>query len=87
MLQLFDSWLVGRKSSERARGRTQSNSLRRLYRHQVERYLQALTSIQDRMGELNDLFVAPAREQALVAEPGPGSHCVGSRLASCKYAL
>jgi len=38
-----------------------------LRRRQVERYQSALTSIQDRMGELNDCFVARARYQALVA--------------------
>jgi len=32
-----------------------------LRRRQVERYLAALSAIQDRMGELNDLFVARAR--------------------------
>lgn len=38
-----------------------------LRRRQVERYLAALASIQDRMGELNDLFVARGRYQSLVA--------------------
>jgi triphosphatase len=38
-----------------------------LRRRDVERYLKPLTSIQDRMGELNDLFVARTRYQALVA--------------------
>lgn len=32
----------------------------------VERYLNALAAIQDRMGELNDLFVARAKYEALV---------------------
>jgi inorganic triphosphatase YgiF len=36
-----------------------------LRRRQVERYLEALAAIQDRMGALNDLFVARARYQAL----------------------
>jgi CHAD domain-containing protein len=34
---------------------------------QLKRYLDALAVIQDRMGELNDLFVARARYQAIVA--------------------
>jgi hypothetical protein len=38
-----------------------------LRRRQVERYLNALAVIQDRMGEFNDLFVARARYQSLVA--------------------
>ena len=38
-----------------------------LRRRKVERYLSALTAIQDRMGELNDLFVARDRYQSLVA--------------------
>lgn len=38
-----------------------------LRRRQVQRYLDALTVIQDRMGELNDCFVARDRYQALVA--------------------
>jgi inorganic triphosphatase YgiF len=38
-----------------------------LRRRDVERYLKSLASIQDRMGELNDLLVARARYQALVA--------------------
>ncbi len=38
-----------------------------LRRRQVERYLRALSAIQDRMGALNDLFVARARYQTLVA--------------------
>lgn len=38
-----------------------------LRRRKVERYLTALAAIQDRMGELNDLFVARARYQSLVA--------------------
>jgi len=37
-----------------------------LKRRQAERYLNALTAFQDRMGELNDLFVARARYQSLV---------------------
>ncbi len=36
-----------------------------LRRRQVERYLEALAAIQDRMGALNDLFVARTRYQAL----------------------
>ncbi len=40
-----------------------------LRRRRVERYLEALTAIQDRMGELNDLFVARARHQAMSADP------------------
>lgn len=41
-----------------------------LRRRKVERYLTALTAIQDRMGELNDLFVARDRYQSLVvSEP------------------
>jgi CHAD domain-containing protein len=38
-----------------------------LRRRDVERYLKSLASIQDRMGELNDLFVARDRYQALVS--------------------
>jgi CHAD domain-containing protein len=38
-----------------------------LRRRQVERYLSVLAVIQDRMGALNDLFVARVRYQALVA--------------------
>jgi CHAD domain-containing protein len=38
-----------------------------LRRRQVERYLGALAAIQDRMGTLNDLLVARARFQPLVA--------------------
>lgn len=38
-----------------------------LRRRKVERYLTVLTAFQDRMGELNDLFVARARYQSLVA--------------------
>ena len=38
-----------------------------LRRRRLERYLQALAAIQDRMGELNDLFGARGRYQALVA--------------------
>lgn len=38
-----------------------------LRRRDVDRYLKTLTSIQDRMGELNDLFVARTRYQALIA--------------------
>ena len=38
-----------------------------LRRRQTERYLEPLTAIQDRMGELNDLFVARGRYEALVA--------------------
>ena len=38
-----------------------------LRRRKIERYLTALTAIQDRMGELNDLFVARTRYQSLVA--------------------
>ncbi|WP_234413737.1 CHAD domain-containing protein [Ideonella sp. A 288] len=41
-----------------------------LRRRAVDRYLIALADLQERMGELNDLFVARARYQALVgAEP------------------
>ena len=40
-----------------------------LRRRKVERYLAALTAIQERMGELNDLFVARARHQCLMADP------------------
>ena len=36
-----------------------------LRRRQVERYLNTLTVIQDRMGELNDLYVARARYQSM----------------------
>ena len=36
-----------------------------LRRRQIERYLEALAAIQDRMGALNDLFVAQARYQSL----------------------
>jgi triphosphatase len=36
-----------------------------LRRRQVERYIGALGAIQDRMGALNDLFVARARYQTL----------------------
>lgn len=43
-----------------------------LRRRKVERYLAALTTIQDRMGELNDLFVARARYQSL-AESDPAA--------------
>lgn len=38
-----------------------------LRRRKIERYLKALAVIQDRMGELNDLFVARDRYQPLVA--------------------
>jgi inorganic triphosphatase YgiF len=38
-----------------------------LRRRDVERYLKPLASVQDRMGELNDLFVARTRYQGLVA--------------------
>ncbi len=38
-----------------------------LPRHQVDRYMKPLAILQDRMGELNDLSVAKARYQALVA--------------------
>jgi triphosphatase len=38
-----------------------------LKRGKAERYLKVLTAFQDRMGELNDLFVARARYQSLVA--------------------
>jgi len=38
-----------------------------LRRRSIERYLKPLAAIQDRMGELNDLFVARASYQALVA--------------------
>jgi hypothetical protein len=37
-----------------------------LRRRDVERYLERLMSIQERMGEMNDLFVARTRYQALV---------------------
>jgi hypothetical protein len=37
-----------------------------LRRRKVERYLKALATIQERMGELNDLFVARAQYQPLV---------------------
>ena len=41
-----------------------------LRRRKVERYLTAVAAIQERMGELNDLFVARARYQSLVeSEP------------------
>lgn len=41
-----------------------------LRRRDVERYLKPLQSIQDRMGELNDLFVARTRYQAMLpAQP------------------
>jgi triphosphatase len=40
-----------------------------LHHQKVERYLKALTVIQDRIGELNDLFVARAKYQALTANP------------------
>ena len=40
-----------------------------LRRRRVERYLEALTAIQERMGELNDLFVARAQHQALMTDP------------------
>jgi CHAD domain-containing protein len=43
-----------------------------LRRRRVERYLNALAAIQDRMGELNDLFVARARYQSL-AVPDPAA--------------
>lgn len=38
-----------------------------LKRRKAERYLNALAAFQDRMGELNDLFMARARYQSLVA--------------------
>lgn len=38
-----------------------------LRRREVERYLEHLAAIQDRMGALNDLFVARARYQAMAA--------------------
>lgn len=37
-----------------------------LQRRSTERYLKSLAALQDRMGELNDLFVARARYQSLV---------------------
>ena len=37
-----------------------------LRRRKTKRYLNALAAIQDRMGELNDLFVARARYQTVV---------------------
>jgi CHAD domain-containing protein len=37
-----------------------------LRRRKVDRYLSAVVAIQDRMGELNDLFVARAQYQSLV---------------------
>ncbi len=37
-----------------------------LTRRSVDRYLKALAAVQDRMGELNDLFVARANYQAIV---------------------
>ena len=40
-----------------------------LRRRKVERYLDALTAIQERMGELNDLFVARAQHQTLMTDP------------------
>jgi CHAD domain-containing protein len=41
-----------------------------LRRKSVERYLEPLMRVQERMGELNDLFVARARYQSLVeSEP------------------
>ena len=40
-----------------------------LRRRKAERYLEALAAIQDRMGELNDLFVARAQHQTLMADP------------------
>jgi triphosphatase len=43
-----------------------------LRRRKVERYLKPLTAIQERMGELNDLFVARTRYQSLVA-PDPAA--------------
>lgn len=48
-----------------------------LRRHQVERYLRALSVIQDRMGELNDLFVARGRYQTLVASDAAAWFAVG----------
>lgn len=38
-----------------------------LHRRSVEKYLKPLALVQDRMGELNDLFVAKARYEQLVA--------------------
>lgn len=40
-----------------------------LRRRKVDRYLETLTAIQERMGALNDLFVARARHQTLMADP------------------
>ncbi|MEN9313923.1 MAG: hypothetical protein RIS35_316, partial [Pseudomonadota bacterium] len=37
-----------------------------LRRRKVDRYLEALAEIQDRMGELNDLFVARERYQSVL---------------------
>jgi inorganic triphosphatase YgiF len=48
-----------------------------LRQRQVERYLRALSVIQDRMGELNDLFVARARFQALVASDAAAWFALG----------
>jgi len=48
-----------------------------LRRRKVERYLNALAAIQDRMGELNDLFVARAKYEALVVSDPAAWFAVG----------
>jgi len=60
-----------------------------LRRRRLERYLQALAAIQDRMGELNDLFGARGRYQALVAaDPAAwfARGCLAARLPKPSHA-
>ncbi len=58
-----------------------------LRRRSLERYLKPLASVQDRMGELNDLFVARASYQALVAtDPAAwfALGCLAARMADVR---
>ena len=58
-----------------------------LRRRKVERYANALAAIQDRMGELNDLFVARARYEALVTSDPAAWFALGwlaARIASLR---
>jgi CHAD domain-containing protein len=58
-----------------------------LRRRKVEQYLKPLAAIQDRMGELNDLFVARTRYQALL-ESDPAAWFalgwIGARVAAVR---
>ena len=56
-------------------------------RRKVDRYLSALTTIQDRMGELNDLFVARAKYEVLVVSDPAAWFALGwlaARIASVR---